>query len=911
MKILFSWTGVTSYMADCWRTLQAVPGIELRVIVETADSGKAFRAGETLKGLDYELVSKEKSADCPITTLASDFTPDILFVAGWRSLTTRRVLARYQNIPRIFCLDMPWRWSVRCFAARFALRGFVKQFDAVYVPGKSTAFYSRWLGFKKDRIYRKLYAIDQEKVGGGRLEGEGRTGFLFVGRLSPEKRVDLIEKAYARYRELGGTWPIDYYGQGGKFVQADGMPKVYSEHACLLLASSFDPWPLVMLESRVAGLEVIASDRCGNCDELGAHKVPYGNAGEMARKMVEVERGAKIAQREDLLEYDCRAWVPRTLEIAREVIAQSKREVNGMLVVDSLLRQHGLIKSDEFWVHGMWTLEKWAKCIGAKLRGKKLVRMTHGSLSPIYLERQGKWKKRLVKPIERFCFRLADRVVVTCAAEKEWCLQWGLKNEFEILDLKKFFDLGVDGSRSRRKDGSLHVLYLGRRHPLKGVEFLERAVDEIKGDATFLSRLELRIVSDHTGEELERDWEWCDVLCLPTLSENFGLVVAEALERGKRVITTDGAPAWAPEEKNDTSSLQLPTTTPDYNSRLIYLKGYRDGTDDERVRYLKRALEELNLGVGERCRCRVGLPLVTIGVKCLNLEKYVGAAVESAFAQTYRPLEIVISDDGSTDDTWRVVKDVVQAHEGEDIQVVLNRNLVNLGNCGNWEKICSLAKGDWIFKFDGDDISEPTRVERMMLSVREGDMSASSACTLISLDNRKVGIRAASVAGQAFGAVMAFHRATYDRFPRVKYPRVMDDVVWTNRARMLGTHCQVNEPLVRYRLGSGVVGSFANSRAGIRICNRTAIDESEQLRIDAAGNLEWTRVADEMRDGAVWMDKLLNGGTWREKIMAIRYCSKGKSIFGKTFLWLCLIPGPIGDGLIWGLSYIKRRMSMI
>ena len=85
-------------------------------------------------------------------------------------------------------------------------------------------------------------------------------------------------------------------------------------------------------------------------------------------------------------------------------------------------------------------------------------------------------------------------------------------------------------------------------------------------------------------------WAWCDVLVLPTLSENFGLVVAEALERGKRVITTDGAPAWSPsasaaEDKGDGN---------DYGGRLIYLKGYRDGTRNERVRLLKEAIETLN-----------------------------------------------------------------------------------------------------------------------------------------------------------------------------------------------------------------------------------------------------------------------------------------------------------------------------
>ncbi len=126
--------------------------------------------------------------------------------------------------------------------------------------------------------------------------------------------------------------------------------------------------------------------------------------------------------------------------------------------------------------------------------------------------------------------------------------------------------------KERKGDGKLHLLYLGRRHPLKGLEFLEAAVREVEG-------CELRIVSNAFGEEKERVWEWCDVLVLPTLSENFGLVVAEALERGKRVITTDGAPAWG--DGND------------YGGRLVYLKGYRNGSSEERVRLLKNAIEGL------------------------------------------------------------------------------------------------------------------------------------------------------------------------------------------------------------------------------------------------------------------------------------------------------------------------------
>ena len=194
----------------------------------------------------------------------------------------------------------------------------------------------------------------------------------------------------------------------------------------------------------------------------------------------------------------------------------------------------------------------------------------------------------------------------------------------------------VDGSRKERKErkddgrvegrgfdscvehvdrvesGELHLLYLGRRHPLKGVEYLEKAVAELnsnpvnpvqnsstrstcstypKNSALSSSpRLCVRLVSNAYGEELEKVWDWCDVLVLPTLSENFGLVVAEALERGKCVITTDGAPAWG---DGLTGLTGFPGLYSGYEGHLIYLKGYRDGTPQGRVRLLKYAIEKL------------------------------------------------------------------------------------------------------------------------------------------------------------------------------------------------------------------------------------------------------------------------------------------------------------------------------
>lgn len=261
-------------------------------------------------------------------------------------------------------------------------------------------------------------------------------------------------------------------------------------------------------------------------------------------------------------------------------------EVNGMAVVDSFLRANGLIKPNEVWVHGMWTPDKWWRCLKAKLCGRQLVRMTHGSLSPIYLERQGAWKKRLVKPVERLLFGLSDRIVVTGPWEAAWNRAWGMKGPFETIDLKQFFDLSRPLEWPvQTKDHAMHVLYLGRRHLLKGLAYLEQAVQTVNERFSLLGKsenraIELRVVSNAVGAEKEALWAWCDVLCLPTLSENFGLVVAEALERGKPVITTDGAPAWKDEPRTDAHG----------RTRLVYLEGFRDGTDARRVQLLRQAL---------------------------------------------------------------------------------------------------------------------------------------------------------------------------------------------------------------------------------------------------------------------------------------------------------------------------------
>lgn len=285
------------------------------------------------------------------------------------------------------------------------------------------------------------------------------------------------------------------------------------------------------------------------------------------------------------------------ISVAARLVASE----HGSTLVDAAAFSHGracLDGIDEAWVHSCWSPAVVEACFRVLREGVSLVRMTHANLDPVRLAYHG-WKKWLAGFAEKPLLRRSSRIVATCVAEMDWIKNYLGKRcpKIEVIDLKRFFDLDhvthevplahLSPEVSRR---SLHLLYLGRRHPLKGVEYLEAAVADVVSECRSSNvesktpPIELRIVSDAFGEEKQRVWEWCDVLVLPTLSENFGLVVAEALEKGKAVITTDGAPAWEPEECGNVEMWKSP------EGRLIYLKGYREGTSEKRAELLKNAI---------------------------------------------------------------------------------------------------------------------------------------------------------------------------------------------------------------------------------------------------------------------------------------------------------------------------------
>lgn len=123
-------------------------------------------------------------------------------------------------------------------------------------------------------------------------------------------------------------------------------------------------------------------------------------------------------------------------------------------------------------------------------------------------------------------------------------------------------------------------------------------------------------------------------------------------------------------------------------------------------------------------------PLVSYVVPAYNCEDFIREAIKYAFEQTYSPLEIVLSDDCSTDGTFDIMQEMAREYHGPH-QITLNRNPVNLGITKHMNKLfLELAHGDIIVVAHGDDVSEPKRAEILvnyLLSHPECMQVASSA----------------------------------------------------------------------------------------------------------------------------------------------------------------------------------------
>lgn len=108
-------------------------------------------------------------------------------------------------------------------------------------------------------------------------------------------------------------------------------------------------------------------------------------------------------------------------------------------------------------------------------------------------------------------------------------------------------------------------------------------------------------------------------------------------------------------------------------------------------------------------------PLVTVYMPTHNRSDLLSRAIESVQAQTYSNFELIIVDDGSSDDTEAVVK----SYQNTDTRIKYIRNSENLGACVSRNKAIRAAHGEFVTGLDDDDYFLP---ERLAVFVKHWDL---------------------------------------------------------------------------------------------------------------------------------------------------------------------------------------------
>lgn len=207
-------------------------------------------------------------------------------------------------------------------------------------------------------------------------------------------------------------------------------------------------------------------------------------------------------------------------------------------------------------------------------------------------------------------------------------------------------------------------------------------------------------------------------------------------------------------------------------------------------------------------------PLVTVVVMTYNQEQYVRDAIQGALNQTYAPLEIIISDDASTDSTWPLILNELEMYEGPNT-VHPRRNAQNLGINNHFNEVMQLATGEFVVIMAGDDISLPHRVRDSVDILQQNNVAGMfSNAICINQDGHEVGLfidglksteklnpeillRRGGNGGCGFS--MAWRQNLRDYFGSIPEQPLGEDAFIPFRCALSGGFIYSQQPLIKYR----------------------------------------------------------------------------------------------------------------
>jgi len=215
-------------------------------------------------------------------------------------------------------------------------------------------------------------------------------------------------------------------------------------------------------------------------------------------------------------------------------------------------------------------------------------------------------------------------------------------------------------------------------------------------------------------------------------------------------------------------------------------------------------------------------PLVTFALITYNQEQFVSDAIEGAFSQSYHPLEILLSDDCSSDGTYKILKNAAEKYRGPH-SIKVNRNVKNLGLVGHINKVFEISSGEIIVAAAGDDISLPERTDLIVRKfVEESSLLVHSFAHEINNAGNETGrilpdrrtfkntsVRSAALSHAVYlGATGAWSKELFEIYGQLTFSNAYEDLTLGFRAILEDRIGSLPIPLVKYRSTSGMSSQF-------------------------------------------------------------------------------------------------------
>lgn len=189
---------------------------------------------------------------------------------------------------------------------------------------------------------------------------------------------------------------------------------------------------------------------------------------------------------------------------------------------------------------------------------------------------------------------------------------------------------------------------------------------------------------------------------------------------------------------------------------------------------------------------------VTCVIPVRDGEAYLGATLDSVFAQSHEPLEVIVIDNGSTDGSVALARSY-----GERVRVLTQPDY---GPAAARNRGVASARGDFVCFTDADDLFHPAKLERQLGHFVARPELDVSLCLYErfwepGLGDEEARYRAAGRlrGSHAFGTMLA-RRSAFDDVGPIDGTRLHGDQVdWLSRARDAGTVIDVLEEVLAYR----------------------------------------------------------------------------------------------------------------